>query len=709
MNQQLPPRDPHDEKDIVRVDSDESFLTEEIPYSEEYPYDHRVAGADATVVEPFLSKGEDEMETGGFQVTSKGGGTPESLRPGDVVAGRYQVVAPLGEGCGGTRYRVVDRYLRDEQLLTVLPPLTHEQAREFFLAFDQVKVVRHPVLLAYYEAGQDPQRGLYYYTSEFEPSPTLDELLRLGKMRWTPAESVHFVRELANGLAQGKGQILHLNLSPRAIRIRRDGYPRVEGMGMVQALPQMLGPDHERTGPYHAPELRDPLGTVDQRADVFSLGGVLYTLLTGEIPGRRLSPPSYLEEGIPSRLDDLVLQCLSPLAEDRCESAAALQASLARVFRRSFGKGVVALVMTTVLILAGAGAMQAYRWVNPNAFNVSKLPNSAPDIKPLSEVPVSQADQKATEPTAPAPPPAEVVPPPVAPATPTKATAPPPAQQVVEPEKNPEPEKVRVTEEPPVAKEEPVRPVIPPPTSTATVPELSLVDLPETAVEVPAKPSTPAELEPLDERPLIAALEPLDHPVIDALEPLDVNGEARSSSSTASRSAEVTPIPPRVARGDLLSAKNGAYGARANAQAAGADRRAAALYKEAEDTLRAAESHERAYRQADAASQYQKAKDLFDLAGRRAANPVVSMYLGEARHDEGSGRPVARVNLELMNGAKHSEDFGPGDLVADGWRVESIDPESNSVTLRNGRLVEVLRGADQTRTPNRLEARSLPR
>lgn len=122
--------------------------------------------------------------------------------------------------------------------------------------------------------------------------------------------------------------IVHRDIKPENLLLDKDGQIKIADFGISKMLDTegsnigMAESQPAGTPKYMAPEQRDLVRT-DHRADIYSLGVVLYELLTGELPGDKLQPPSRKVE-IDVRLDEIVLRALETAPELRYQSAAEL-------------------------------------------------------------------------------------------------------------------------------------------------------------------------------------------------------------------------------------------------------------------------------------------------------------------------------------------------------------------------------------------------
>lgn len=202
---------------------------------------------------------------------------------------RYQIKKELGRGGMGTVYRAYDPDLkRDVALKTVLPGSDSSIFKRFAKEADAMSKLSHPHIVRIYDVGNAGDTP--YLTMEFIEGKSLSEIIREEKLPLRRA--VELVRKVAQAIhyAHSKG-ILHRDIKPANIMIDNKGEPRVMDFGL--ALDVSSETRLSQTGiavgtpAYMSPE--QALGKkkeLDERSDVYSLGAVMYELVTGIAPFR---------------------------------------------------------------------------------------------------------------------------------------------------------------------------------------------------------------------------------------------------------------------------------------------------------------------------------------------------------------------------------------------------------------------------------------
>jgi hypothetical protein len=271
------------------------------------------------------------------------------LSPGDVLGGRYSVESLVGSGGMGQVFRVRDTTDGALLALKVLHPLEGddvERVRRFQREIQVLTRIRHPAVLQIRDWGES-EAGLFLVTELVDGEDLKLAIRRRGP--FPPAEAAAIGATLAEALAAAHAQgVVHRDVKPNNVMIARDGSVRLLDFGLARGA----GIDITtltRTGTilgtpgYMSPEQFDATD-VDERSDLYSLGVVLFELLTGRLPFRAQTPlavalahkteppplPRSLRPGIPAWLERIVLRCLEKDPRHRFGSAEALAAELCR-------------------------------------------------------------------------------------------------------------------------------------------------------------------------------------------------------------------------------------------------------------------------------------------------------------------------------------------------------------------------------------------
>ncbi|HEY6272019.1 MAG TPA: serine/threonine-protein kinase [Terriglobales bacterium] len=201
--------------------------------------------------------------------------------------GRYEVLDELGGGTMGVVYSArdpaINRIVAVKTIsLTGQPPQAQKEYRERFVReAEAAGRMSHPGIVAVFDVGEEPETRTPYLVMEYVKGKSLEQS---GKL--TPRVAASLVRELAEALDYAHNQgVVHRDLKPSNILLTEDGHAKISDFGVARlnlseltAHGQILG-----TPAFMSPEQLngDP---IDGRSDLFSLGVILYTLVTGHRP-----------------------------------------------------------------------------------------------------------------------------------------------------------------------------------------------------------------------------------------------------------------------------------------------------------------------------------------------------------------------------------------------------------------------------------------
>jgi len=256
--------------------------------------------------------------------------------------GRYEIIDTLGRGAMGVVYLARDPLIgREVALKTLRVDLDDEMAGEFrerfFREAQAAGRLNHPGIVTVHDVGEDTSSGLVYIAMEYVHGRDLKQLLAEGR-RFRPAEAARIVADVAVALdyAHGMG-VVHRDIKPANVLLSRDGTARITDFGVARLESSNLTVDGQFIGTPNFMSPEQIAGrTVDGRSDIFSLGVVLFTVLTGQRPFaggsmhevtmrivQEPAPiPSTVAPGIPPAFNPIILKCLEKDPDKRFQTGA---------------------------------------------------------------------------------------------------------------------------------------------------------------------------------------------------------------------------------------------------------------------------------------------------------------------------------------------------------------------------------------------------
>jgi serine/threonine-protein kinase len=263
--------------------------------------------------------------------------------------GRYRIQRKLGAGGMADVYLAEDQELGRRVAIKILNA-RHGNDDQFIERFRReaknAAALNHPNIVSIYDRGE--AEDTYYIAMEFLDGRTLKELI-VGRGAAPINVAIEYARQILSALrfAHRHG-IVHRDIKPHNVLVDGEGRVKVTDFGIARAGTSQMTETGSIVGTaqYLSPEQARG-GEVDPRSDLYSLGIVLYELLTGktpfdgetpvEIAMKHLStapkPPSKLRSDIPPELDMVVLRALAKNPDDRYQSADEMEADLERVAR----------------------------------------------------------------------------------------------------------------------------------------------------------------------------------------------------------------------------------------------------------------------------------------------------------------------------------------------------------------------------------------
>ncbi len=258
---------------------------------------------------------------------------------GKLLDNRYEILEIIGTGGMAVVYRARDRLLNRFVAVKILKDEFARDLdfrRRFHMESQAVAMLSHPNIVSVYDVNRSD--NIEYIVMELVEGVTLKEYMeRKGAL--SAAETLHFVPQIASALehAHSRG-IIHRDIKPQNIIILRDGSLKVTDFGiarMTEAQQETMTGDALGSVHYVSPEQARG-SNIDARSDIYSLGVVMYEMLTGRLPFEGDTPvavvlqhinsipllPSEIKQDIPIGLEEITMKAMSPAPENRYASAA---------------------------------------------------------------------------------------------------------------------------------------------------------------------------------------------------------------------------------------------------------------------------------------------------------------------------------------------------------------------------------------------------
>ncbi len=274
----------------------------------------------------------------------------EELTTGSTFAGRYQIIEELGKGGMGKVYKVHDTEIKEKVALKLIKSeisVDRKTIQRFQNELKFARKISHRNVCRMYDLNKEA--GSYFITMEFVSGEDLKSFIRRSG-NLTISKGIDIAGQICEGLAEAhRLGIVHRDLKPSNIMIDNDGNARIMDFGIARSVEGkgitgagvMIG-----TPEYMSPEQVEGKD-VDQRSDIYSLGVILYEMLTGRVPfegetalniavkQKTETPknPREFNELISENLSSVILKCLEKEKEKRYQSASELRSELLNIER----------------------------------------------------------------------------------------------------------------------------------------------------------------------------------------------------------------------------------------------------------------------------------------------------------------------------------------------------------------------------------------
>ena len=270
------------------------------------------------------------------------------LTTGSTFAGRYQVIEELGHGGMGRVYKVHDTEIKEKVALKLLRPeitLDKEAVERFSNELKLARKISHRNVCRMFDLGR--AEGTTFITMEFVPGEDLKSFIHRSK-HLSIATAISIAKHVCEGLEEAhRLGVIHRDLKPGNIMIDKDGDAKIMDFGIARSLSGrgitgagvMIG-----TPEYMSPEQVEGK-EVDQKSDIYSLGVILFEMVTGRLPFAGDTPlsvahkqkyeapedPKKMNAQVSDDLARVILKCLAKDGDKRFQSAAELGTELGRI------------------------------------------------------------------------------------------------------------------------------------------------------------------------------------------------------------------------------------------------------------------------------------------------------------------------------------------------------------------------------------------
>ena len=256
-----------------------------------------------------------------------------------VLAGRYELFERIGEGGMSVVYKAKDRLLNRFVAIKILKPqfINDSKFIDSFRRESQAAAsMSHPNIVNIYDVGREG--NIHYIVMELIEGRTLSDYIKEhGAMSYPKV--IALSKQIAAALAFAhKNHIIHRDVKPHNIMITPNGTAKITDFGIAKAVNAATIVDNTEgiigSVHYFSPEQARG-GYVDEKSDIYSLGIVMYEMLTGRVPfdgdnpvnialmhiNGEMIPPSKLVDGVPPALEHIILKCTDKYPINRYASA----------------------------------------------------------------------------------------------------------------------------------------------------------------------------------------------------------------------------------------------------------------------------------------------------------------------------------------------------------------------------------------------------
>jgi serine/threonine protein kinase/tetratricopeptide (TPR) repeat protein len=283
-----------------------------------------------------------------IEVTKTMEAAQEELTTGSTFGDRYQIIEELGKGGMGRVYRVLDKKLKEEIVLKLIKPEIASDKKTVERFSNELKIARkigHKNVARMFDLNEE--KGTHYITMEYVRGEDLKRLIRkIGQL--SAGQAMPIAIQVCEGLSEAhRLGVVHRDLKPQNVMVDEGGNARIMDFGIARSLETkgitgagvIVG-----TPEYMSPEQVEGK-EAGQSSDIYSLGVMLYEMVTGKVPFKGDTPfaigvkhksempkdPKELNAQIPEDLSSVIMRCLEKDKDKRYQSAREVRSELENI------------------------------------------------------------------------------------------------------------------------------------------------------------------------------------------------------------------------------------------------------------------------------------------------------------------------------------------------------------------------------------------
>ncbi len=258
----------------------------------------------------------------------------EELTTGSTFAGRYQIIEELGKGGMGRVYKALDKEVNEKMAIKLIKSEIAADKKTIDRFRNELKFSRkisHKNVCRMYDLNKEEDS--YYITMEYVDGKDLKSMIRMmGQL--TVKKAISIAEQMCDGLTEAhRLGVVHRDLKPQNVMIDKEGNVRIMDFGIARSI-EARGITDEGiivgTPEYMAPEQVEGKG-IDHLSDIYSIGIILYEMVTGKVPFEGHTPlsiamkhmtekpqePREINDQIPTDLSRVILKCMEKKKENR--------------------------------------------------------------------------------------------------------------------------------------------------------------------------------------------------------------------------------------------------------------------------------------------------------------------------------------------------------------------------------------------------------